>query len=125
MGVNMQKLVFIVDDNDANLTLAASALENDYRVLTMSSAAKMFSLLGKNKIPSLIFLDIEMPEMNGMDALRQLKANPAWAGIPALFLTGHNGEPLLKEALSLGAEGVVSKPFTASGLLESAKKILD
>jgi putative two-component system response regulator len=120
----MQKLVFIVDDNDANLALAASALENDYRVLTMSSANKMFALLNKNKIPALIFLDIEMPEMNGMDALRQLKANPDWAGIPTLFLTGHSNESVLREALSLGAEGVVGKPFTASGLLESARKFI-
>ena len=44
----MSKIIFVVDDNDSNLTLAASALEADYRVLTMPSAERMFLLLGKS-----------------------------------------------------------------------------
>lgn len=112
----MQELIFIVDDNDANLTVAASALEETYRVLTMPSAEKMFFLLGKKKIPALIILDIEMPEMNGMDALRKLKENPGWSGIPVLFLTGHGKEEVLDKAAALGAAGVVEKPIVASFL---------
>ncbi len=121
----MQKLVFIVDDNDSNLTMAASALEDQYRVLTMPSAEKMFFVLGKGKLPSLILLDIEMPGVNGVDALRKLKASPEWAEIPVLFLTGHSGEDILAGALALGAEGVIGKPIISSVLLERVSQFIE
>lgn len=120
----MQKMIFIVDDNDANLTLAASALEDHYRVLTMPSAAKMFFLLGKNKIPDLIFLDIEMPEMDGMAALRRLKEHPDWSAIPVLFLTGHSEAEVWTEALAAGAAGVIGKPIVAPVLAERAAQFI-
>ncbi len=120
----MRDLIFIVDDNDANLTLAASALEDHYRVLTMPSAEKMFFLLNKNKIPALLFLDIEMPGMNGMEALRKLKENPDWKGIPVLFLTGSTNEQVLEEASALGAAGVVSKPIVRDILIERAAQFI-
>ena len=120
----MQKLVFIVDDNDSNLTMAASVLENRYRVLTMPSAEKMFFVLRKGKRPSLILLDIEMPGMNGMDAFRELKAHSEWADIPVLFLTGRSGEDILVGALELGANGVIVKPIISSVLLERVSQFI-
>ena len=83
----MQKTVFIVDDNDTNLAMAKSALKEQYRVMTLPSAEKMFALLEKIK-PDLILLDIEMPEMDGFEALQLLKDNEAYADIPVVFLTG-------------------------------------
>ncbi len=120
----MPELIFVVDDNDANLAFAASALEDHYRVLTMPSAEKMFFLLEKKRIPALIFLDIEMPGMNGMEALRGLKANPDWQGIPVLFLTGHGDEALPEKASELGAAGVVRKPIAGDILLEQAARLI-
>lgn len=112
----MKKLVFVVDDSDANLTMAASALEETYRVLTMPSAEKMFALLAKNKIPDIILLDIEMPKMNGMDALRKLRKEDAYSGIPVLFLTGHSDGEVREKAVELGAEGVLEKPIDPATL---------
>ncbi|MCL2215284.1 MAG: response regulator [Treponema sp.] len=117
----MQKLVFIVDDNDANLTVAASALEGEYRVLTMPSAQKMFSLLEKKK-PDLILLDVEMPEISGLEATARLKENQQWKDIPILFLTGYCDEKLLSDAKSSGALEVIHKPFAPSELLEKVNK---
>lgn len=119
----MEKLIFIVDDNDANLTMAASALENDYRILTMPSAEKMFSLLEKKKA-DLILLDIEMPEMTGLEAIVKLKENPQWKEIPCLFLTGRNEESIHSEAIQAGALDVVKKPIVPSILLEYVKKYI-
>jgi len=117
----MQKLIFIVDDNDANLTVAACALEGEYRVLTMPSAQKMFSLLEKKK-PDLILLDVEMPEISGLEAAVRLKENRQWKDIPVLFLTGYSDEKLLSAAKDCGALDVINKPFTPSELLENVKK---
>lgn len=120
----MRELIFVVDDNDANLTLAATALEENYRVLTMPSAQKMFALLAKGRVPALIFLDIEMPGMDGMEALRALKDNPLWQGVPVLFFTGHSDEDVRGKADELGAAGVVHKPIVPGVLLERAGDIL-
>ncbi|MDR0444126.1 MAG: response regulator [Treponema sp.] len=115
--------IFIVDDSDTNLTMAEEALEDQYSVMTMPSAAKMFSLLEKMK-PDLILLDIEMPEMNGFEALERLKANSALAGIPVIFLTGTNNASVEERASKLGAAGIVTKPFSPPTLLDSIQKNL-
>jgi len=118
------KTVFIVDDSDTNLSMAEAALENQYRVMTMPSAAKMFSLLGK-VVPDLILLDIEMPEMNGFEALQKLKAEPLWANIPVMFLTGRNDADVEVRGFELGAVDFVTKPFSAPVLLNRIKTHLD
>jgi len=119
----MEKLIFIVDDNDANLTMAASALEKDYRVLTMPSAEKMFTLLEKKK-PDLILLDVEMPEMTGLEAVVKLKENDLYRDIPVLFLTGWTDDKLLTDAKNNGVVAVINKPIVSSVLLDYVKKNL-
>jgi putative two-component system response regulator len=112
--------IFIVDDSDTNLATAEEALENQYNVMTIPSAAKMFTLLEK-VTPNLILLDIEMPEMNGFEALEKLKSNSVWAKIPVIFLTGTVDASIEKRGLDLGAAGIISKPFSIPALLEKIK----
>jgi len=110
------KTIFVVDDSDTNLATAEDALEDQYNVMTVPSAAKMFSLLEK-VTPDLILLDIEMPEMNGFEALERLKAG-SWSGIPVIFLTGTIDASIEERSSKLGAAGIISKPFSASALLD-------
>jgi putative two-component system response regulator len=112
--------IFIVDDSDTNLATAEEALEDHYDVMTMPSAAKMFALLEKIT-PNLILLDIEMPEMNGFDALDKLKTNEALAKIPVIFLTGTVDGAIAEKGLSMGAVDIISKPFSIPVLLEKIK----
>jgi putative two-component system response regulator len=114
-------MVFIVDDNDVNLITAASILEEDYRVLTMPSAGKMFLLLEK-KLPDLILLDVEMPEMNGLEAIAKLKENPAWRDIPVLFLTAWADDKLRSQAAESGVLDIILKPVIPENLLCCVKK---
>ena len=116
----MEKMVFIVDDSNASLMVAAKALESEFRVLTMPSAEKLFSLLERLK-PDGILLDIEMPKINGFDAIARLKAHPEWSAIPVMFLTGWSDAALMVRALSAGALGVISKPFEPGALRDAVK----
>ena len=113
----MQKTIYVVDDSDTNLLKAEDALEDDYRVMTLPSASKMFALLDKVP-PDLILLDIEMPEMDGFAALSLLKADPAYADIPVIFLTGTKDESIEARGFQLGAVDFVLKPFSQQGLLD-------
>ncbi|MCL1908397.1 MAG: response regulator [Holophagaceae bacterium] len=104
-------LIMIVDDNIANLKVAKNALAQSYDVFTVLSAAKMFDMLQRNK-PSLILLDIDMPEMDGFEVIKLLKAEPSTQDIPVIFLTGR-GEPENEvKGLHLGAIDYISKPFS-------------
>ena len=118
------KTIFVVDDSDTNLSMAEAALEEQYSVMTMPSAARMFSLLNK-VIPDLILLDIEMPEMDGFEALVQLKSRDLWMNIPVMFLTGRTDAAVVVRGFELGAVDFVTKPFSAPVLLNRIKSHLD
>jgi len=111
------KTVFIVDDSDTNLAMAEEALEDHFNVMTLPSAERMFTLLGK-MTPDIILLDIEMPEMNGFEALERLKSDASYAKIPVIFLTGTINVSIQDKSEKLGAVGIISKPFTPSTLIE-------
>ncbi|MCL2820667.1 MAG: response regulator [Oscillospiraceae bacterium] len=122
----MEKLVFIVDDNETNLAAGAAALEDEYKVHTMTSAKKMFDLMELfNEIPDLILLDVEMPEMNGLNAIVELKKREKWQYIPVVFLTGWADEGLKFDAEGLGADAVIGKPFDPAALLECVRKYIE
>jgi putative two-component system response regulator len=113
----------LVDDNMANLTMGKTMLKNLYEVYAVPSAAKLFELLAK-VTPDLILLDIIMPEMDGYEAIRRLKADPALADIPVIFLTSKNDERSELEGLSLGAIDYIGKPFSAALLLRRVENHL-
>jgi class 3 adenylate cyclase/CheY-like chemotaxis protein len=109
--------IFLVDDNPANLRAGKSVLTENYSVYTAASAARMFDLLTEKK-PELILLDIDMPGMNGYEAIGKLKINPATADIPVIFLTAKSDSGSELDGLSLGAVDYITKPFVPSLLLK-------
>jgi len=115
--MDKQKIIFIVDDKETNLSVAKDALKDQYRVLNALSAARMFNLLEKIT-PDLILLDIEMPDMNGYEAIKRLKADERFASIPVIFLTAKIDEKSEQTGFDLGAADYMSKPFSAPLLLK-------
>jgi putative two-component system response regulator len=130
---NISKKIILVDDNIVNLSIGKQILKERYSVYPATSAARMFDLLEKIE-PDLILLDIEMPEMNGYEALKKLKDDPSTTDIPVIFLTAKNDPGSEVEGLSLGAVDYISKPFSPPLLLkrienhltmENQKRILE
>ncbi|MCL2276322.1 MAG: response regulator [Treponema sp.] len=118
------KTIFVVDDSDTNLSMAEAVLEDKYIVMTMPSASKMFALLEKI-LPDLVLLDIEMPDMDGFGALKNLKSNSKWSEIPVIFLTGRNDPEIEAQGLEIGAVDFITKPFSAAVLLNRIQTHLD
>ena len=118
------KTIFIVDDNDVNLSTAAKALSKHYRVFTLPSATDMFELLN-NIVPDLILLDILMPEMDGFEAMRLLKNDVRYSDIPVLFLTSRNDAATEAHGFEIGALDFISKPFSEPVLLNRIKTHLE
>jgi len=118
------KTVFVVDDSDTNLSMAKNVLEKNYRVLTIPSAEKMFKLLEKIT-PDLILLDIEMPEMDGFEALLYLKSSPLYRNIPVIFLTGYSDYTVEVRGFEMGVIDFITKPFSPLVLLNRIKTHLN
>jgi len=118
------KTIFVVDDSDTNLSMAEAVLEDQYRVMTMPSAFKMLAML-ERLIPDLILLDIEMPEMDGFEALKKIKSDIRWTHIPVMFLTGRNDSEVEARGLEMGAVDFVTKPFSALVLINRIQTHLD
>jgi len=116
-----RKKVILVDDIKSNLDQGRSILDPFYQVYPATSAEKMFKYLEKF-IPDLILLDIEMPEMNGYEALKLLKADKNHADIPVIFLTAKSDEDSERKGFALGAADYIVKPFSTSLLLECIER---
>ena len=114
---DIRNKIILVDDIKANLDQGRNILKAFYEVYPASSAAKLFSYLEK-VIPDLILLDIEMPEMNGYEAIKVLKADERYADIPVIFLTAKSDEISEREGFDLGAADYVAKPFSAPRLFK-------
>jgi putative two-component system response regulator len=111
-----RRKIILVDDNEANLTMGKNMLKTFHEIFPVNSAARMFSLLEKF-VPDLILLDIEMPEMDGYEALTKLKADESLQDIPVIFLTSKIDEGSELKGLGMGAVDYIYKPFSASLLL--------
>jgi putative two-component system response regulator len=113
----MVKTIFVVDDSSSNLTMAKTALDSSYRTFALSSAERMFNLV-ERITPDLILLDLNMPEMDGFEALSILKACPTLKSIPVIFLTASNDVESEIRGFELGAVDFISKPFSPPALLK-------
>jgi len=111
------KTIFVVDDNDTNLMTAKTALDGTYKTFALPSAARMFKLAEKIT-PDLILLDIDMPEMDGFEAMEALKADPKLKTIPVVFLTARNDAETEIRGFEMGALDFINKPFSPPVLIK-------
>lgn len=103
--------IMVVDDNPENLKLLQMMLQaQTYRVVTFPRGALALQAAEKHP-PDLILLDINMPEMDGFEVCRRLKADADLRDIPVLFLSALDGSADKVEAFAVGGQDYVTKPF--------------
>jgi putative two-component system response regulator len=112
-----RQIIMLVDDNAASLTMGRNILKDKFDVYPVASGAKLFDILEKIT-PDLILLDVAMPEMDGYEIIRRLKAGRKTQDIPVIFLTSRDDPGNELEGLSLGAIDYVSKPFSPALLIQ-------
>lgn len=123
-GGGRMKHILVVDDDRFNLVVAYDALKKDYRVSLANSGHEALQILEEKEV-DLILLDIEMPEMNGMETLERIKGNPQTAMIPVMFLTGISDNKVEAKCIELGAQDYIIKPFYEPAMLVRIKRILE
>jgi signal transduction histidine kinase len=113
----MNRSVLVVDDIAANRNLLSETLETKgYEVLLASNGAGALKVAERAN-PSLILLDVNMPDMNGYDACRELKKVPALAEIPVIFITANDDPESLVKGFQAGAVDYIAKPFKQEEVL--------
>ena len=117
-------VIQLVDDAPANLTLLIDLLRPAYRTRVATSGARALVLIRQN-LPDLVLLDVMMPEMDGFEVCRQLKADPCTAGVPVIFLTTRDDEDIERRAFDAGAVDFVRKPVHPPALLARVKTHID
>jgi len=113
MQEHTRKKIMLVDDNKTNLAMGKSILSHEYDVYPLPSANKLFEFI-EHVTPDLILLDIQMPEIDGYEAIKHLKADERYKNIPIIFVTANSSESAEYEGLDLGAVDYIIKPFSPS-----------
>jgi two-component system cell cycle response regulator DivK len=112
------ELILIVEDNEKNLKLVRDLLQvKGYRTLE-AGAAEVGVELARHHIPQLILMDIQLPGMDGVTALGQLKADPVTAKIPVIALTAFAMQNERQRFRTAGFDGYLVKPINIRELLE-------
>jgi diguanylate cyclase (GGDEF)-like protein len=105
--------ILVVDDDPIAIKLVCQILSTHSNVRFATSGPDALRLVRASP-PELILLDGEMPGQNGFEVCKILKADPAYAHIPIIFVTAHDDEAFETLALTLGAADFISKPFSAA-----------
>ena len=103
--------ILIIDDAITNIKVLGSTLQAEYKILFSLNAQEGINNAIANK-PDLILLDILMPEMDGYEACRRLKADERTKDIPVIFITSRTGEEDEAKGFEAGGVDYIAKPFS-------------
>lgn len=118
-----RKHILFVDDNPLLLRSMKTLVGNKYRVSIAVSASQAFELMQKDR-PDLIFLDCEMPVIDGKMMLQMMRAKPEYAEMPVVFLSGIAEEKYIKKTLLLKPADYVLKPAKQERIFDVLEKHL-
>ena len=119
------ELILIVEDNEKNRKLVRDVLNvKGYKTIESETAEEGLKL-AIEKSPSLILMDIQLPGMDGITALKHLKADPETKSIPVIAITASAMTYKRVTMLAEGFDGFQSKPISVKDFLEEVHRVLD
>lgn len=113
-------LILIADDNPTNIDLLVNTLNRDYRLGVAKNGVQALKFMKKYK-PDLVLLDIRMPEMDGFEVCRRLKADPDTKDILVVFITAMTDVVHKTKGFEMGAVDYVTKPFHSAEVTARVK----
>lgn len=119
-----EKTVLIIEDEEDAAELFAEMMRvSGFRVLKTSKSAPAISMMAAEK-PDVVLLDIMMPEISGLDILRQMRRDPALANIPVIVITAKSMPTDIKNGMEAGASTYLTKPVGYLELKEAVERAL-
>ena len=124
----MQKLILIADDDNDDIDLLTEAIledENDYKCVGFSNAHDLLNFLAISiKKSSAIFIDINMPGINGKECLKRIKSDLRFSSIPVVICSTSKNPSEIEQCMSLGANYYFIKPFVWKDWKNEISKLL-
>jgi len=118
------RLVLVADDEEDILALVTTILERaDYEVVSVRDGAEALTAV-RDRRPDLAVLDISMPEVDGLEVLRRIRADADTSELPVLLLSAQAQEADVKLGFATGASAYVKKPFSPRDLTDRVDKLL-
>jgi two-component system cell cycle response regulator DivK len=118
-------LILIVEDNEKNMKLVRDVLQvKGYQTIEAGSAEDGIALAQAQK-PDLVLMDIQLPGMNGIEALGVLRADPGTAGIPVIAVTASVMQQDRKQITEAGFDAYIGKPINLKEFLETVRAIIE
>lgn len=118
----VSKKVLVVDDSKAAIKMIQGVLEQaGFRSIGLSDPLKIEETIEAER-PSVILLDVVMPQRNGFQACRELKGNTSYGNIPVILVSSKNTSSDKFWGQQQGADAYVAKPFTADELLDAVRR---
>lgn len=117
MDVQVKTALLIEDDADIQELVKLLLARLRVQTVIASSASEAVQLLRQGPVPSVIILDLMLPEIGGIDFLRQLRAREQFDKIPVLVLSSLIDPDQIREALDAGADRYLTKPYIANNLV--------
>jgi len=119
------KTVLVVDDEPTIRTLVNAILEDsDVRIVEAADGPQALDMARRYR-PDLVLLDVVMPRMDGFAVCQRMKAEQSTAAVPVLLLTALVQESDHQRARSVGADGIVQKPFSPAALRATVETMLE
>lgn len=120
----MKACILVIEDNPANMKLATLLLSHaGYEVLQADNAADGLAL-ARGRLPAMVLMDIQLPGMDGLEATRQLKADPTTRGIRVVALTAFAMVGDEARILAAGCDGYIAKPIEYKAFLAEVERLL-
>lgn len=118
----IQPMILVVDDNEFDRKLVGKLLEEElYDIVYANSGIDALDLLRTTR-PDLILMDMDMPQMSGLEALVRIRSNPRLAGLVVMMTTGHSEKAVVVQCLKAGAVDFSVKPLDRGSLLKKVSK---
>ena len=123
MAEDHQATVLVVDDTESNIDIAVEALGEQYEISVALDGESALEIV-EEEVPDLIFLDIMMPDMDGYEVCKRLRAAEKTRSIPVVFLSAITGEEEKQKGFDLGAVDYLTKPIEPKALQDTVSRIL-
>lgn len=117
-------VLVVEDDNDLAQLLIDIFTLAGYEVRWASNRAEINQSLRRGHEIDVVLLDVLLPDADGLDVLRRVRAHPQLSKLPVIMMTGKSAAEDVSAGLAAGADGYVSKPFKMSGLVKAVKLVL-